>query len=191
VPLILRALGAVTTAALAAALTLAAWPPGPARPAGPPGTGKVVRVVDGDTVVVDAAGTTGPVRLIGIDTPETVAPNRPVECYGPEASARLKSLLPAGTSVRLWRDVEPRDRYGRLLAYVQRSSDGLFVNAEQVRAGAAIAKAYPPNTTFLADLEAVQSQARAAHRGLWATCGGADTPARGPAEPGGVGTPSH
>jgi micrococcal nuclease len=141
-----------------------------------------VRVVDGDTVIValaaggSAAG--GPVRLIGIDTPETVAPNRPVECYGPEASARLKSLLPPGTAVRLWRDVEPRDRYGRLLAYVQRRRDGLFVNADQVTAGAAIAKAFPPNTAYRADLEAAEARARTAGLGLWGQCGGADVPMR-------------
>jgi micrococcal nuclease len=179
----LRAAGALVSATLAAALTLAAWPSpgGGARPSdGPPGSGRVVRVVDGDTVVVALAGggAGGPVRLIGIDTPETVAPNRPVECYGPEASARLKHLLPPGTAVRLWRDVEPRDRYGRLLAYVQRRRDALFVNADQVTAGAAIAKAFPPNTALRADLEAAEAGARAGGRGLWGQCGGADVPMR-------------
>lgn len=188
--LVLRALGAITCAAFAAALTLAAWPPsGSARAARPPGTGRVVRVVDGDTVVVDVAGRAGPVRLIGIDTPETVAPNRPVECYGPEASARLKSLLPPGTAVRLWRDVESRDRYDRLLAYVQRRPDGLFVNVDQVQAGAAIAKAYPPNTSYRADLEAAERRARAESRGLWGRCGGADTPLADP--PRGATTTTH
>ena len=180
----LRAAGALVSAALAAALTLAVWPSpgGAARSSGgPPGAGRVVRVVDGDTVVVALAGgpsAGGPVRLIGIDTPETVAPNRPVECYGPEASARLKHLLPPGTAVRLWRDVEPRDRYGRLLAYVQRRRGALFVNGDQVTAGAAIAKAFPPNTALRADLEAAEAGARAAGRGLWGECGGADVPMR-------------
>ena len=180
---LLRVLGALTSAALAALLTVTVWPApgGGARPPGPPGSGRVVRVVDGDTVVVALAGGPaggGPVRLIGIDTPETVAPRRPVECYGPEASGRLKSLLPPGTAVRLWRDVEPRDRYGRLLAYVQRRRDGLLVNADQVAAGAAIAKAYPPNTALRTDLEAAESRARTAGLGLWGACGGADVPMR-------------
>ncbi len=175
---ILRALGALIAAALATAATLALAPsPGTAADGGgAPGAGRVVRVVDGDTVIVAVAGATGPVRLIGIDTPETVAPHRPVECYGPEASARLKHLLPPGSPVRLWRDVEPRDRFGRLLAYVQRAGDGLFVNLDQVRAGAAIAKAFPPNTWYRAAFEDAQSRARAAGRGLWGTCGGADVP---------------
>jgi endonuclease YncB( thermonuclease family) len=186
-----RALGALITAALAAAATLALAPApggGAAHGRGLPGAGRVVRVVDGDTVVVAVAGTTGPVRLIGIDTPETVAPNRPVECYGPEASARLKHLLPPGTAVRLWRDVEPRDRYGRLLAYVQRAGDGLFVNLDQVRSGAAIAKAFPPNTWYRAAFEDEQSRARAAGLGLWGRCGGADVALAPPAGAGGEAT---
>jgi len=145
-------------------------------------------VHDGDTVVIAVAGSTGPVRLIGIDTPETVSPTRPVECYGPEASARLKHLLPPGTPVRLWRDVEPRDRYGRLLAYVQRTGDGLFVNLDQVRSGAAIAKAFPPNTWYRAAFEDAQSRARAAGLGLWGRCGSADVPlAPQPGVPAGAG----
>ena len=70
------------------------------------------------------------VRLIGIDTPETVDPRKPVQCFGKEASDHTKALLPAGTAVRLERDAEARDRYDRLLAYVYRASDGLFVNLE-------------------------------------------------------------
>src|SRR5262245_18454835 len=141
---VLRALGALITAAVAVAATFMLAPsPGGAAHAGggAPGAGRVVRVVDGDTAIIAVAGSTGPVRLIGIDTPETVSPSRRVECYGSEASARLKHLLPPGTPVRLWRDVEPRDRYGCLLAYVQRAVDGLFVNLDQVRSGASIAKA--------------------------------------------------
>ncbi len=187
--LVLRALGAVLSAAAAATLTTVVLPaPGRDRAAGSaPGDARVVRVVDGDTVAVDLAGSTVTVRLIGIDTPETVAPRRPVECYGPEASARLKALLPAGTPVRLWRDMEPRDRYDRVLAYLQRRADGLFVNAEQVRSGYAIAKAFPPNTALRATFEQAEDRARAAGLGLWGRCGGADVPIGPPPPPAGGG----
>jgi len=148
------------------------------RPAGhtDPGRATVVRVVDGDTVVVAIGDAEESVRLIGIDTPESVARDRPDECYGAEASHRLGELLPPGTAVDLTRDVEPRDVYDRLLAYVQRSSDGLFVNAAQVGDGFAIARDYPPNTTHRDEFERAERAARAASLGLWAACGGADVP---------------
>src|SRR4051794_29188124 len=95
----------------------------------------VTRVVDGDTVAVSTGNTKDKVRLIGIDTPEAVKPNTPVQCFALAASARTKALLPAGTPVRLVRDVDARDRYGRLLAYVYRASDKLFVNLALVRDG--------------------------------------------------------
>lgn len=134
------------------------------------GTATVVRVVDGDTLVVDLDGSQERVRLIGIDTPESVAEDRPVECYGVEASERLKELLPAGTTIRLERDVEPRDRYDRLLAYVYRADDNLLINREQVLDGFAEAKEYPPNTALSSDLAAAQRTARAAGAGLWSAC---------------------
>lgn len=137
-----------------------------------PGAATVVRVVDGDTLVVDVGGREEPVRLIGIDTPETVAPGRPVECFGPEASERLGALAPAGTPVRLERDVEARDTYDRLLAYVYRAADGLFVNRAQVESGSATAAHHPPNSAHRAELSRVQAAARAAGVGLWSACGG-------------------
>jgi micrococcal nuclease len=172
VSLVLRALGAILSAAIAATLTFVVLPPaGHGRPAGrAPGSARVERVIDGDTIVVDLAGSTYTVRLIGIDTPETVDPDKPVGCYGPEASDRMKHLLPPGTAVHLWRDLEPRDRYDRMLAYVQRRPDGLFVNADQVRSGAAIAKAFPPNTALRATFEQAEDRARAARLGLWGRC---------------------
>lgn len=139
---------------------------------GPEGAATVVRVVDGDTLVVDLGGAEESIRLIGIDTPETVAPNRPVECFGPEASERLGALTPAGTEVRLERDVEARDTYDRLLAYVYRAADGLFVNRAQVEGGYAEAKDYPPNSAHRAELSQVQQAARVAGAGLWGACGG-------------------
>ncbi len=99
------------------------------------GRATLVRVVDGDTIVVSVAGRDERVRLIGIDTPESVKPGSAVECFGKEASGHLASLLPEGTVVRLVGDVEQRDRYGRLLAYVYREADGLFVNAAMARDG--------------------------------------------------------
>ncbi len=92
------------------------------------GLGTVVGVVDGDTVVIDLAGSSESVRLLGIDTPVTVHPDRPPKCFGKQASVRMAELLPAGTSVVVTRDVEARDHYGRLLSYVARVGDGLVVN---------------------------------------------------------------
>jgi len=130
----------------------------------------VVAVIDGDTVDVRIAGRAERVRLIGVDTPETVHPNKPVECYGPEASARLSELLPPGTEIDLAGDVEERDRYGRLLAYVLRRTDDLFVNLALVAEGYAGILPLPPNTAFAADLEAAEAAARAARLGRWGSC---------------------
>jgi micrococcal nuclease len=130
----------------------------------------VVRVVDGDTVVFDIDGQRETVRLIGIDTPETVKPDSPVECFGPEASAATKELLPEGTEVRLERDIEPRDDYDRLLAYAHRAEDGLFVNLELVRQGYAVLLTFPPNVAHVDDFVDAAEEARAARRGLWAAC---------------------
>ncbi len=141
-----------------------------------PGTATVVRHVDGDTVVVEIAGREEPVRLIGIDTPESVAQDRPVECFGPEAKARTAELLPEGTAVRLERDIEARDRYDRLLAYVFRASDDVLVNLLLVEEGYAESKAFPPNTARQGDLDRAEATARAAGIGLWPVCGGTSTP---------------
>jgi micrococcal nuclease len=110
------------------------------------------------------------VRLIGIDTPETVKPNSPVECFGPEASTYAEFLLPAGTELRLERDAEARDDYDRLLAYVYRASDGLFVNLDIVAQGYASVLTFPPNVAHSAEFVAAARDAEAASRGLWSTC---------------------
>jgi micrococcal nuclease len=165
---------AVVTAAVAG-LDLAPGPGGPGATAAG-GKATVVRVVDGDTVVVAVGGTEEPVRLIGIDTPESVARDRPNECFGAEASTRLAELLPAGTAVRLTRDVEPRDMYDRLLAYVQRDADGLLVNHAQVAGGYAEASDHPPNSTYRDDFARAEQAARRAGLGLWSACGGPDVP---------------
>jgi len=148
---------------------------GPA-PAVPAGAAVVLRPVDGDTVVVDIDGQDEPVRLIGIDTPESVAPDRPVECFGPEAKARTAELLPKGTVVRLERDVEARDRYDRLLAYVIRAEDDVLVNLRLVQEGFAESIAYPPNLAHQRELDGAEAAARAAQKGLWPACGGTDAP---------------
>ena len=159
---------------LAAALLVGACAPG--APSLPAGQAVVVRPVDGDTVVVEIGGREEPVRFIGIDTPESVAPDRPVECFGMEAKERTAVLLPAGTVVRLERDVEARDRFDRLLAYVFRTEDGLFVNQALVAEGFAEASAFPPNTAHQGELDAAEDGARAADLGLWPVCGSTDAP---------------
>jgi len=132
----------------------------------------LVRVVDGDTIQVEVDGQREKVRLIGIDTPETKKPNSPVECFGPEASAFTTSLLPEGTPLLLERDVEARDDYDRLLAYVYRADDGLFVNLEIVAQGYANLLTFPPNVAHVDDFVAAARAAEAADLGLWRACSG-------------------
>lgn len=136
----------------------------------------VDRIVDGDTIVVEIQGQSERVRLIGIDTPESVAENRPDQCYGAESAAYLAELIPEGTPVTLIRDVEARDRFDRLLAYVIRSSDGLFVNLDLVEKGFAGPLTYPPNDHYADLLEGAATDAAAAGVGLWGVCGGPDVP---------------
>lgn len=135
-----------------------------------PAVVRVVRVVDGDTIRVRlASGRVDAVRYIGVDTPESVRPGTPAQCYAEHASA-LNRRLVDGRRVRLVADRERRDRYGRLLAYVNRD-DGLFVNAELVRRGAATTLEVAPNLAHAAGLRRLAAQARAAGRGLWGACG--------------------
>jgi micrococcal nuclease len=145
---------------------------GPRDTAASAGEATVTRVVDGDTIVARLGDEDETIRLIGIDTPETKRPGTPVECFGPEASARMAELLPEGTVVRLERDVEERDRYGRLLAYVHRHTDDLFVNRAMAIEGFAGPSRVPPNVTRTDELAEAVADARAAGRGLWARCGG-------------------
>ena len=128
---------------------------------------EVVRVVDGDTIAVDVDGTLERVRYIGMDTPETVHPRKPVECFGKEASAKNAALV-GGKRVRLERDVTDRDRYGRLLRYVW--VDDVFVNLELVREGFAMVSTYPPDVEHTDAFVAAQKEAREANRGLWKSC---------------------
>jgi micrococcal nuclease len=130
----------------------------------------VVRVVDGDTIIADIGGTATRIRLIGMDTPETVDPRKPVQCYGPQASHHTKSLLPPGTPVRLVRDEEAHDVYGRTLAYVYRAADNLFVDRELLVDGYARTLTIPPNDAHEGDLAAAQHTAEVAGKGLWSAC---------------------
>ena len=134
------------------------------------GIATVTDVVDGDTIDVAIGGRDERVRLIGIDTPETKKPDSPIECFGPEASAFTSDLLPAGTEVRIERDVVGRDDYGRLLGYVHRTSDGLFVNLAIVAEGFAQPLTIEPNSTFAGAFATAAGEAERADRGMWADC---------------------
>jgi len=139
--------------------------------AGGSASARLERVIDGDTIVVQAGGREERVRYIGMDTPETVKPNTPVQCFGPQAhdlNARL--LGAAGTPLTLRFDRELRDRYGRLLAYVYRARDGLFVNERLVSDGAARTLEIAPNTADAERFGALQQAARTAGTGLWGAC---------------------
>jgi micrococcal nuclease len=143
------------------------------------GRATVVRIIDGDTIVAKVGNTEEHVRLIGIDTPETHKPGTPVECFGPEASAHLTEMIPPGTSVRLERDRDARDVYGRLLAYVYRERDGLFVDLAMVKDGFAGPLAISPNTAHRTEIDGAAAAARASGTGLWGACGGFHVPGGG------------
>jgi micrococcal nuclease len=136
-------------------------------PAGGSVTVRVDRVVDGDTAKVFYRGESEYVRYIGIDTPESVDPGSPVECYGEEARRFNERLLQPGR-VRLEFGPERRDRYGRLLAYVYVSD--VMLNAELVRRGFAETLTIPPNDAESDRFERLESEARNAGRGLWGAC---------------------
>lgn len=170
----LRALRAVLLA-VAVAATSAGCGPSASSAQDAPGAGVVVRVTDGDTIRVAIAGREEQVRLIGVDTPETHGRGGLRECFGAEATARTSALLPPGTPVRLVRDAELRDRYDRLLAYVYRADDDLFVNLTLAREGYAAAYTFPPNVAHADEFVAAAAAAREAERGLWSACGGPDT----------------
>lgn len=136
----------------------------------PPGLtqARVTRVVDGDTIGVEIDGTEYTLRYIGIDAPETVRPNTPVECFGPEASAFNRQLV-QGQIVGLERDTSDTDDFGRLLRYAWLG--GEMVNARLVEGGFARAIRYPPDTRNNVLFESLQPDAQADRRVLWgATC---------------------
>lgn len=130
-------------------------------------TYRCIRVVDGDTIIVEIDGKKERVRLIGVDTPETVHPNKPVEHYGKEASAFTRKLT-EGEMVRLEYDDDSqrRDRYGRLLAYVY-LPDGTFLNAEIIKQGYGFAYTRFP-FEYMEQFRQYEREARDAGVGLWA-----------------------
>lgn len=129
---------------------------------------RVVEVVDGDTIVVAVpGGGRDTVRLLGVDTPETHHPTKPVECFGPEAAAFTERRL-TGRVVTLEGDVEARDMYGRRLAYVLMRGERF--NDELLRRGFARLLVIAPNRSHAHDLLAAELSARDAGRGLWGRC---------------------
>lgn len=123
---------------------------------------KVASVVDGDTIKLENGQA---VRYIGIDTPETVHPSKPVQCFGKEASAKNKELV-LGKEVRLVKDVSETDKYGRILRYVYVGDT--FINDYLVRNGYANSYSYPPDVKFQDQFKQAEEEARTNKRGLWA-----------------------
>ncbi|MDR1204985.1 MAG: thermonuclease family protein [Peptococcaceae bacterium] len=141
---------------------------------------RVTRVVDGDTLVVDVDGTEEHVRLIGVDTPESVHPDKERNVpYGAVASDFTKKLAEDKT-VTLELDVQERDRYGRLLAYVY--LDGVMLNKTLLSEGHATLATYPPNVRYVDEFTELQAEAREKGAGVWAYEVLADEPAE--TEPG-------
>jgi micrococcal nuclease len=160
---------ALVVLAVAAYTATAGDGSGGAPERGQKSVGSVVRVVDGDTIHVQVDGRREKVRYIGVDTPESVKPDTPVQCFAKKASA-FNDRLVAGERVRLVRDAEARDRYGRLLAYVYRARDGLFVNAALVRRGYALTLTIPPNVAHADEFRRLAASAHRKGRGLWSSC---------------------
>jgi len=125
---------------------------------------KVVRVVDGDTIEIEGGEK---VRYIGIDTPETVDPRKPVQCFGIEASKKNKELV-EGKMVRLEKDITDRDKYRRLLRYIYVGDT--FINLELVKQGFAYSYSYPPDIKYQDQFVKAQQEAREEKRGLWNAC---------------------
>jgi micrococcal nuclease len=158
---------AVVVVTVLAATSVLGWWSGQARHTANP-EGRVVRAVDGDTIVVAFAdGHTDTVRILGVDTPETHDPRKPVQCYGPEAAAYTARRL-TGRVVRLESDVESRDKYGRRLAYVY--VDGRRYDDELLRLGYARLLVIEPNTAHARTMLADELAARRGKRGLWGAC---------------------
>lgn len=131
-------------------------------------TAVVQRVVDGDTFDAVSDGRSIRVRLLNVDTPETKDPSKPVECLGPEATARLQQLLPEGSTVSLDRDEETVDGYDRELAAVT-NADDVFVNEQLARDGLGVPMLVGGNDRFHGDILAANQEARAQRRGLYAS----------------------
>jgi micrococcal nuclease len=165
--------GSILLLVAASVVLLRPWEPGalPWTADGGPGPRsavvRVLRAVDGDTIEVRLGDRREDVRLIGVDTPETVDPEAAVQCFGPRAS-RFQHRLVEGRRLRLVFGVERRDTYGRLLAYAYIGHR--FLNAELLRRGLARTLTIPPNDRFSARFERLELAAAGAGRGLWGGC---------------------
>ena len=161
-------LGSLVLLAVATLLILRPWENRRDAPDGPTAvTAYVVRAVDGDTIEARIGGRLEDVRYIGVDTPETVKPGTPVQCFGRRASAFNHALV-EGRRVRLVFGVERHDVYGRALAYVYLGHR--FVNAILVRQGLARSLTIPPNNRFAPLFKRLELRAARAGRGLWGAC---------------------
>ncbi|TSC86697.1 MAG: micrococcal nuclease [Microgenomates group bacterium Gr01-1014_7] len=139
----------------------------------------VTKVVDGDTIEVSSIGRPASgwegektIRFIGIDTPETVDPRRPVGCFGKEASNKTKGLL-SGKEVILQKDITDKDKYGRLLRYIYlplENGQTLFVNDYLVREGFASVLTYPPDVKYNEEFRGAEKEAKEGKKGLWGRC---------------------
>lgn len=168
---------ATTTATAATPASRSSEPPLGVAPDGPTVQASVVRVIDGDTIVVDVGGRLYHLRYIGMDTPESVKPNTPVQPFALAATAANKALV-EGKTVLLEKDVSETDQFDRLLrdVWVQRDGRLVLVGLELVRTGFARVTTFPPDVKNVDALLEAERQARAAGLGLWAA-GASTTPA--------------
>ncbi|MFL5870686.1 MAG: thermonuclease family protein [Solirubrobacterales bacterium] len=163
----LPSLGSLVLLAILIVVLVTAGSDDSGQPQPEPAAVHVTRVVDGDTIEVDYQGHNEDVRYIGVDTPESVKPDTPVQCYALAAS-HFNERLVEGEDVRLTFDAERRDVYGRLLAYVHLGPT--FVNAELVRRGYARTLTISPNTQHASLFDRLERAAADAGRGLWGRC---------------------
>ncbi len=172
--------GALFVALVLIVLVLAGCTGANPQPADDATNAVVEWVIDGDTIDVYIGDDQERVRLLGIDAPESVDRNRPDQCFGKEASDWLRELLPVGTPILLVRDQDPRDRFGRLLAYVYlpdvagTASPSRFVNVEIVEHGLADVLLFEPNMARARELREARVRAQDARSGLWGACDGPD-----------------
>jgi micrococcal nuclease len=162
-----RDIGSLFLLTLIALVLLRPWEHLPAEEPPRSAWAYVVRAIDGDTIEVRLDDRREDVRYIGVDTPETVKPGTPVQCFGPRAHG-FNNRLVAHQRVRLVFGEERRDVYGRLLAYVYLRRR--FVNAELARRGLARTLTIPPNDRFARRLKRLEMAAARAGRGLWGAC---------------------
>lgn len=125
---------------------------------------KVVRVIDGDTIEL---ATGEKLRYIGVDTPETSDPRKPLQCFAKEATEKNRELV-EGREVRLEKDISETDRYGRLLRYVYVGDE--MINQKLVKEGFAYSSSYPPDVKYQEKFRQAEKEAKNENRGLWGAC---------------------